>query len=69
MGPKTQFFVSVAAASTGFALLVALLLNGTFMENAAEVFLGFLLLAGGATLFWLRIKAVKAAMLNNSLDD
>jgi hypothetical protein len=69
MGPKLWFFLSVAAASTGFALLLALLLNGDILTNPGGVFVGALLLAAGATLFWMRIRAVKASMLGTSADD
>lgn len=57
MRPKTQLFLSIAAMSIGLGLLVGLLLGEAVLENPAEVFLGVLLLAGGATFLWLRGKS------------
>lgn len=57
MQPKTQLFLSIAAMSVGLGLLMGLLLAQAVLENPAKVFVGVLLLAGGATFLWLRGKS------------
>lgn len=59
MGPKNAFFLAIAAALIGFCLLLGLALGGMILANPVEVFLGVLLLVGGAMFLWLRKKSAK----------
>jgi threonine/homoserine/homoserine lactone efflux protein len=59
MGPKTQFFLAIAAALIGFFLLLGLALGDMLLANPVKVFLGVLLLVGGAMFLWLRKKSAK----------